>query len=319
VSKEIIVPDSIEPVVGFKALTVVKFDGKLHLTSPQTQMVWPKGTKAIAQHRGAGSTYEWVAVAHDAAPDEPEPREDPSAFIDEVQGRGPFRHITSASTQQSSMWPSPSEPPPDGHRWVLKIKPHQIAKGDCPCGIYVVQDMQNAIRYFHEETVMVTVALWGRVTVASGGARGQYAYPEQIVGYCTTRETAEKIAKEYEIELVPKDSHFARAFDEISRAGSGTRWITARSILGQEQMKAATEAVVQAGAAFPSDRKRDSSAKQDLAEVTVFATVMLLGMIGLGATIDSRAAGLWWIGCLIGWQGWLYRDWRKQRKRKEKK
>lgn len=79
--------------------------------------------------------------------------------------------------------------------------PHVLAPNSgCDCGIYV-GSTNRAAAYYRERRVLVEVALWGNVVVATDGARGQYAYPQKIIAYCTDRAFVEDISRLYEIPI----------------------------------------------------------------------------------------------------------------------
>lgn len=196
-----IVPDSIEPRLGIKALEI-RGDT---LYSPQQGTAWPKGKRLEANCNIR--VIEWGL------------RDIPAEGWEErfwVPGSllrpGESTHIG---------WPS--EDPPKGKTWVPHAAEHQLDKCKGPCGIYVVdtpQQCESYLRNNHWSTqgrrILASIALWGQVVIAEKGARGQYAYPIRLVGPQEWEEEIANAAMAYGIEytVVPAhettDEEFAR-------------------------------------------------------------------------------------------------------------
>lgn len=144
--KPLVVPDSIEPYLGYKSLHVN--GNELH--SMAYLMVWPHGSRAEA-FCGAGGNHECPGLL-------------------------------------------------------------------CPCGIYAA-NVGEAWRYFDPGSrVIVEVALWGRVTMGTTGARGQFAYPQKIVAAALPDRVIQGLAEAYQIPiemLVESDPSLIRAWSEI--------------------------------------------------------------------------------------------------------
>ena len=140
---EPIIPDSIEPYIGYKALQVSAYSNLLH--SPAFPFVWPAGHKAVA------SCFQFPPTHSDA--------------------------------------------------------PHR----DCCCGFYVANAVwrRRVSMYLHVgEGVVVRVALWGRTIVASKGARGQFAYPQEIVAWTCHDSKIQAVAENYCIGLATENKGF---------------------------------------------------------------------------------------------------------------
>jgi hypothetical protein len=92
---------------------------------------------------------------------------------------------------------------PDQLAWSYnkKICPHDPVAEDCSCGIYVVESIEEAAGYYHYGRFLVKMALWGRVIIGDKGARGQYAYPLEILGSNQTNDekTMEGVGLAYAI------------------------------------------------------------------------------------------------------------------------
>lgn len=195
----IVVPDSIEPRLGIKALEIR--GDTLH--SPQQGTAWPKGERLAA-------TCKYRAI-------EWELRRAPKGW--EERFWVPSSLLTEGGTTQVG-WPP--DPPPDGMTWVPREAEHQLAKCKGPCGIYVVDTPQQCEPYLRDlidrsRRVLVSIALWGQVVIGDKGARGQYAYPVRIVGPWQWEEDIAAAAKAYGIEYTvvqveeTSDEAFARA------------------------------------------------------------------------------------------------------------
>jgi len=84
--------------------------------------------------------------------------------------------------------------------WSWEVQNCKIPAGEhCSCGIYVASDMAGAAHYFSHECVFAKIALWGNVTVADHGARGQYAYPQELVIPPYLAEAGERVAAIYQV------------------------------------------------------------------------------------------------------------------------
>lgn len=84
-----------------------------------------------------------------------------------------------------------------------RYKAHSVPARMCGCGIYAAPPDQAA-GYFHPDgRVMVEVALWGEVMLATRGARGQYAYPQRIVAYALPKRLVKRVARAYQIPIEP--------------------------------------------------------------------------------------------------------------------
>ena len=141
---EPIIPDSIEPYIGYKALRVSEFDNRLY--SPAFPYSWPAG------HKASALCFQF-----------------------------PLPHLADAPQH------------------------------DCWCGFYAASAIwrRRVEMYLHaEQGVIVRVALWGRTIVAEKGARGQFAYPQEIVAWTCHNEKIQAVAENYGIGLAAKNKGF---------------------------------------------------------------------------------------------------------------
>jgi len=171
-------PDSIEPYIGFKFL---KLTGGFTLYSNSGSVNWPHGKALEAEcYRDWG--YEWEVVDR--------------YEVHVPYKKGKRNEGYGGSTVLKPQWwieetPLSYKPPkrpkielPGNLAWSYNKQtcPHDPVAEDCACGIYVVDSSKEAAGYAHYGRLLVKVALWGKVIVGDKGARGQFAYPLEIVG-----------------------------------------------------------------------------------------------------------------------------------------
>ena len=186
----IVIPDSIEPRVGWKALAI---DSTGQLCSPQQKTVWPvrKRLEASCSYKPRAE-YHWVAVPEDKA-----------------EGQIVLGGMLVIQGPLTTKLPPKTLPPP-GHVWAWVEKPHQVVSPNCRCGIYVVDDIKQAATYLGMAGVLVKVALWGRVVPGTQGARGQYAYPLEMFAPDTLTDVAQMVADLYGIPVGFRDHKTGR-------------------------------------------------------------------------------------------------------------
>ncbi len=175
----LIIPDTIEPWLGYKALRM--HEG--HLCSPSQYAKWPKREPLEAACTlGKRNDFRWKLT------------EAPPGWEGMFWVSSAF--LTEGATTTFS-WP-PNEPP-EGFTWIPELTPHNLAK--CQCGIYAVDQPTQAHSYMTApDRVLVEVALWGQVVLGDRGARGQYAYPQRM--YAAEQQTgAAELAYEYDIPI----------------------------------------------------------------------------------------------------------------------
>lgn len=150
----LVVPDLIEPVAGWKQLTV---DENGNLRSPMF---------AIDGHWPHKQRYEASCV--DAPPLRWQLRD--NRYPIEVD----FSH-------HASFVPAPPYPAPEGKYWWFGPYLHNGEIDEtCSCGIYAVKTPKLTQSYVDSNRVLVKVALWGKVITASYGYRAEFAYPQAI-------------------------------------------------------------------------------------------------------------------------------------------
>lgn len=184
-----ILPDSIEPYIGYKALNISK-NGILH--SPSYQVAWPVGQRLEAN---CPSPYiHWTPVPAPVT-GIPEPLADGDEFVELLD--------------TAACYPPPpyGEPPielPWGWAWATMPLVHVPADEWCSCGIYAVKEKQAAFGYLGPRGLIVQVALWGQVTIGAHGARGQYAYPVKMWAPKEHFGIAHEVAERYGIPVEPQ-------------------------------------------------------------------------------------------------------------------
>jgi hypothetical protein len=201
-TETMVVPDSIEPVYGWKALKITP-DGRL--ASPQQRNIWPVKKRLEATCSSNRKTFAWTAVYGT-------PKDGPVEVSGTVAGGATFATsaVVSVGTGTSgSMMVSPSEKPktqlPAGMSWSWEEQPHEIASNDCSCGIYVVDNVRAAGTYLSDDCILAEVCLWGRVVPGSEGSRGQYAYPRQLFAPDTLADVATLVAQLYGVPIGYRD------------------------------------------------------------------------------------------------------------------
>jgi hypothetical protein len=179
----VIVPDTIEPYHGWKALRAS--DGLL--LSPTYPTLWPPRQPLEASCTLVQTpSFQWKLVA--APPGWEQHFWIPSSFLQE-------------NSTTTFSWP-PGEAPP-GMTWIPEDEPHRLA--DCHCGIYVVADANRCGPYLYgqpgETRLLAEIALWGQTVLASHGARGQYAYPTRLYAAEQQAAVAVPVADSYGVPL----------------------------------------------------------------------------------------------------------------------
>lgn len=176
-----VIPDSIEPYLGYKALRMTEG----HLVSPSQYARWPKKEPLESECKRGNSQnkFEWKLVPA------------PEGWEGMFWVSSKFL-IEGATTTFS--WPPDN--PPEGFTWIPEEAEHDLT--GCQCGIYVVDD-PDATRYYLDgyDRVLTQVALWGQVVIGNKGARGQYAYPQRLFAAEQQQETATEMAAAYDIPL----------------------------------------------------------------------------------------------------------------------
>lgn len=173
-----VIPDSIEPRLGLKALRIA--DG--HLVSPQRGTRWPKQQRLESEC--TKREYDWTLV--------PAP-----------EGWHEQFYIPASFLQEGSntIFSWPPDPAPPGQTWLPTNKTHSLQ--GCQCGIYIVDSAQQCSWYMTQgdTTVLCEIAIWGQVIIGDKGARGQYAYPQKIFCAAQQAEKAIPVADDYGVQL----------------------------------------------------------------------------------------------------------------------
>lgn len=231
-----VIPDSIEPYRGYKALDIVAATAEL--CSPSYATVWPVWDKLSAVCPSGASRWTWVPV-------EREPRElDATDFVNPG-----FSVVVTASSAAVGVVPTayppepkPNNPLPPGWNWSWEPLTHDAPAEGCNCGIYVASDPEGCLSYLSPTGVIVEIALWGKVIPAHSGARGQYGYPQRILApeqiLKEVRPTAELYQIPIEVLDVPEPKEeeepalviktnpaVAQAMAQVKLPGDLVRWL----------------------------------------------------------------------------------------------
>lgn len=213
---EPVIPDSITPEYGYKALNVMGD----RLFSPSFTVAWPAG-KPLEAHCSAGaSNWSWMPV-------EGEQRSLESIIEASAQMRGGFLTastasssvaISPASLRISRPPPKPNNPLPPGWSWSWEPQTHDAPAEDCHCGIYVASRPEQCLQYLNADSgVIAKIAVWGRTIRAHSGARGQYAYPQGILVPAALEESVHEVALRYNIPLDVLDRDLGAEPDEEAK------------------------------------------------------------------------------------------------------
>lgn len=228
---EVLIPDAIEPLYGWKALEITH-DGRL-CSPQQRQTVWPvkKRLEAVCHNTARQSSYEWKAIRGTKGnPAPPQVTAPPSGTI----VTSAAMTISSTVTVSGGNWHvEPPEPPalvlPQGMVWSWEEVPHEIASNNCRCGIYVVNDPRQCQSYLNQNCLLAEICLWGRVVPGSEGARGEFAYPRQLFAPDTLTDVATMVAQLYGVPIGYRDHQtgatitHTQAMENLARIKAGLR------------------------------------------------------------------------------------------------
>jgi len=195
----VIIPDAIEPVEGWKVLDIKSEGATAQFCSPSNIQYWPFKQAMQARCNLVAHRWRWI-VSTDERPTT-------DAEI-EVMRNMPTRdagvpsYTSSASVNMYQSFASSGSPPlvkdtlpnhldhvPDRPRielvygnWVLRRMPdpHETPEDHCRCGIYMVDDVDEAFNYGHKLKALVRVKGWGKTIPGAKGARVEKAYPTAI-------------------------------------------------------------------------------------------------------------------------------------------
>jgi hypothetical protein len=207
----IVVPDSIEPYIGFKYLSW--HEGKLW--SQWGDKPWPINKPFEAECHGPRE-YKWETTTGT-----PQPRQEIAP---------------------------PDIALPAGLSWSWEPQPpHPAVDEECHCGIYAVDTPDLCADYGRpqvlssvydvvsgvsaSERVLVELAMWGKVIPGTTGMRGQFAYPQKIHG---SSEAAREAAKAYGVQLVEREPEGHKpkrpsSFNNSFSISTGWDWLDSTS------------------------------------------------------------------------------------------
>ena len=192
------IPDAIEPYRGWKILKL----GTEWLSSPQQATRWPPGQRLEASCT-ANHGFRFVL----SVPGEPLP-EGTILYQTIAQPNTSLHLVLPLLPLEINYYFDAATVP--GSKLSLIREQQPIVAQHCTCGIYVLDDPYHCQGYAdHWKTnVLAEVALWGRVIKAERGARGQYAYPQKLIGLSYYEQMISEMAARYQIpyETVWSDS-----------------------------------------------------------------------------------------------------------------
>jgi hypothetical protein len=194
-----VIPDSIEPVEGWKAFLVVPPNSngahEALLISPSRGTIWQPGEAVVADGCVTHTPPEWVPVRGNGPPSSPQ------------RDYGPEQHSVKVSTPRSARShraheplgasggfavqgylsgfgepPLPQTVLPPGYSWrlVRHQRVHEPPQDRCGCGVHITKSFLCATGYASEPRVFARVKGWGKVAVHDDGWRVEKAYPSEI-------------------------------------------------------------------------------------------------------------------------------------------
>lgn len=191
----IVVPDSITPYEGYKYLRVgTHRKGELYSSHGNTR--WAPGEPLEARctcdfgwgffmrpQELAIRIVSWKRELEEISSLSTESVEFVStkATIEIIDQAGETQFLVTHGTFEGP--PRTILPPSMAWSYEPRPCPHDPVAEDCTCGIYAVNTPKQAdpYRQRHTSMALVRVALWGRVIIGDKGARGQYAYPVEVL------------------------------------------------------------------------------------------------------------------------------------------
>ena len=201
-----VVPDSIEPYVGWKQMGMVGSQ----LLSPHNCVFWPHKQPFEARCSGR---REWQPV-----------KGAPRVNYAMLPAYGTLAYSASVA----SSWETEPERPkvvlPNGYSWSYETVTHPAPDESCSCGIYAADTRGGTAMYRSSGSVLVEVSLWGKVVIGDHGARAQYAYPKRIIAPKHRRADAEKAGELYGVP-VEIESNSRSGDDAKSKVDRAAVWI----------------------------------------------------------------------------------------------
>lgn len=180
-SEEMLVPDSIDPVIGWRAMG---FDGT-HLRSPARSTRWPirEPLQAKCANSNQHGYWRWV-IAYDQVPTSDQELQELKAGM---------AVSSSTPTNYTQIPPRPTTVLTKGV-YVLEwhVPVHHSPDPKCGCGIYMVTHPNTEVEAYTRHSgvhsgagftdiqIVAKTAAWGRVVPGTTGWRAEYAYPQEL-------------------------------------------------------------------------------------------------------------------------------------------
>lgn len=231
---ELVIPDGIEPMLGYRAWHVAGTDGLL-VSVMGNQTLWPAGEPLVAEcNQGGIESARWRWVHMDYA----QPGD--LTAEDWYEGRREFKTddlnswAVSRFGMKRNLLPldqlvSVPRPPkiilPFGlYVYALVIERHPVIPApQCSCGIYAVAAWDGV----PQGVVYGRIKAWGQIVPGTGGFRAQYAYPEVVAidlqmtsrggaGAGHVKSVIEKMEHNYGIPVLTGKNKFV-AMEEVDK------------------------------------------------------------------------------------------------------
>lgn len=179
-----IVPDSIEPLIGYKWLKINQ-TGMLY--SERSHSMWSLLSPFEARcEANMGWSYQarvWWEV--NKGPPKPSKAERMELATNSSSPPVALANRESNWSPDSFTWikkPKMVLPHPYAWSWEPNQSDHTAPYEECNCGIHMVYDWKDCEGYRHGyDKALVKIALWGKTVVGDKGARGEFAYPQEIL------------------------------------------------------------------------------------------------------------------------------------------
>jgi len=193
-----VIPDSIEPVEGWKAFLVTgttgAFAGQALLFSPSRGTIWKPGEALIAEGCVIHPPPEWVPVRNSMETPQRDSSPGHSVKAPLTGATGPTAALVRIGASGIQAVPAyidvtdMGEPPlpqtvlPPGYGWKLvrHQRVHEPPQDGCGCGVHITKSFSHAAGYASEPRVFARVKGWGKVAIHDDGWRVEKAYPSEI-------------------------------------------------------------------------------------------------------------------------------------------
>jgi hypothetical protein len=225
---EMVVPDLIEPMIGYKYLWPGVGD---RLQSGTGGLIWPPDEPVeaacakepapwawhLVRARTGEAIYVW-ALEKIQRPPPPGPQIQTAGVVISATSNTTISNnsfVMYGGNPMTPVFPEPEPPPlvlPYGYLWEWRqIKGTHAPAATCSCGIYFTNTIAGCASYNTPGgNLLVEVAVWGTVIPASKGGRGQFACLKKIFYDKHNLTMATVMGKVYNVPvqtMIPRPEH----------------------------------------------------------------------------------------------------------------